>query len=104
MVTYLIFISEKAATHALATISRNMKLPTKYTLSFAEVQKAYDKDIWYFVAPEPRYLVNVRRNYYFLSNISSLLPPKEQQKELSKSFKLLESLNDKTIKQQKNEH
>ncbi len=87
MVTYLIFISEKAATHAQATISRNMNLPTKYTLSFADVQKAYDKDIWYFPAPEIRYLVNVRRNYTFLSNIQSLLPPKEEQeKELQKKL------------------
>ena len=72
MIMFLTFDSVEKANTALVQININMGLPKKGinaktgeevegadTTSWAEIQQAYNQDLWYFEKPEEGYMTNV---------------------------------------------
>lgn len=71
---WFIFNEREKAQNALDQINANMGFPDgKGTETWAEIQQAHEKDLWFFVAPDEKYLQNV--NFDELrADITDLLP------------------------------
>ncbi len=72
---YLVFTSEYEAILAEQKISENMGFPTKNTQCWANYKKAYNDNLWYFVAPESKFLEGVNINFQTVTNIDNFREP-----------------------------
>ena len=74
---YLVFTSEYEAILVEQKISENMGFPTANTLRWADVRKAYNDTLWYFIAPANQFLVGVNINFQTVTNIDNFIEPFE---------------------------
>ena len=74
---YLVFTSEYEAILVEQKISENMGFPTANTLRWADVRKAYNDTLWYFIAPAKQFLAGIDINFQTVTNIDTFIEPFE---------------------------
>lgn len=73
MKKYLIFTSEHEALLAEQKISEKMSFPTENTKRWADVRKAYNDTLWFFIAPLPLFLEGLDVNYQTVTSIDNFI-------------------------------
>lgn len=72
---YLVFTSEQDAILAEKKICEKMGFPTENTTCWAEVRKAYNDNLWFFISPETQFLEGLNINYQTVTNINNFVEP-----------------------------
>ena len=72
---YLVFTNEQDAILAEKKIAEKMGFPTENTHCWAEVRKAYNDTLWFFISPETQFLVGLNINYQTVTNINNFVEP-----------------------------
>lgn len=70
---YLVFTNEQDAILAEAKISEKMGFPTENTKCWADVRKAYNDNLWFFIAPANEFLMGLDVNFQTVTDINNFI-------------------------------